>query len=93
MNGCVVLGGAAAHVSPSQASGKQTLIVSCGGGLVESPEAVALLKSMPLVVHIDRDLTDIITYLESDTSRPAYGGIYRYIYRYRSIDRCIYCIF
>ncbi|OQR97948.1 pentafunctional AROM polypeptide [Thraustotheca clavata] len=48
-------------------------IISCGGGVVESPEAVTLLQAYPLVVHVKRDIRDVLAYLAKDTERPAYG--------------------
>ncbi|RHY29934.1 hypothetical protein DYB32_005655 [Aphanomyces invadans] len=48
-------------------------IVSCGGGVVESPEAVALLSQSSNVIYLQRTLTDIEATLAQDESRPAYG--------------------
>ncbi|OQR86371.1 pentafunctional AROM polypeptide [Achlya hypogyna] len=51
----------------------QMTVISCGGGLVESQDAVSLLQAYPLVVHVDRDLRDIAASLAQDAERPAYG--------------------
>ncbi|KAF0709617.1 Aste57867_5842 [Aphanomyces stellatus] len=48
-------------------------VISCGGGVVESPEAVALLAQSSNVVYLHRDLADIEATLAQDDSRPAYG--------------------
>lgn len=52
------------------------LVVSCGGGVVETPEArellVAFHKSGGLVLWVHRPLEDIVAYLSLDKSRPAY---------------------
>ncbi|KAK9473221.1 EPSP synthase-domain-containing protein [Dipodascopsis tothii] len=50
-------------------------ILACGGGLVETPAARAFLeryKETGIVVHIHRNLQQIMDYLERDKSRPAY---------------------
>ncbi|SPQ93797.1 unnamed protein product (mitochondrion) [Plasmodiophora brassicae] len=44
-------------------------IVSCGGGIVESPEAVALLGTRSNVVEIRRALRDLKADLEADKTR------------------------
>lgn len=41
-------------------------IISCGGGVVESLEIVNALEKYPYVVHIHRDITDILAFLDSD---------------------------
>lgn len=51
-------------------------VFACGGGIVETPEARQLLidhhKSGGLVVLIQRDIEDVMAYLQRDKSRPAY---------------------
>ena len=51
-------------------------IFACGGGIVEIPEARQLLvdynRSSGLVIHVQRDIEDVIAYLKQDKSRPAY---------------------
>ncbi|KAF5097458.1 hypothetical protein D0Z00_002395 [Geotrichum galactomycetum] len=51
-------------------------VVSCGGGIVETPAARDLLKDWiakgRLVLHVHRNISDIVSYLEIDKTRPAY---------------------
>lgn len=63
-----------AEVQKSHAKG---YIIACGGGLVETPAARDLLKDYMarpgcIVLHVHRDVDDIIKYLQEDKSRPAY---------------------
>ena len=56
---------------------KQTgYIGACGGGIVETPEARKLLKQHVqrggIVIHIHRNINDILSYLHQDKTRPAY---------------------
>lgn len=48
-------------------------IVSCGGGIVETEEGRAILKSHSLVIEVRRDIDDIVEYLTQDKSRPNLG--------------------
>ncbi|CAI5715166.1 unnamed protein product [Peronospora destructor] len=50
-------------------------IVSCGGGVVESPEIVDALEKHPYVVHVRRDIKDVLSYLDSseESHRPSLG--------------------
>ncbi|KDQ16656.1 hypothetical protein BOTBODRAFT_156573 [Botryobasidium botryosum FD-172 SS1] len=52
-------------------------VISSGGGIVETPAAreslVAWGKSRGPVVHISRDIGEIVRYLGEETARPAYG--------------------
>ncbi|CAG8605737.1 10518_t:CDS:2, partial [Diversispora eburnea] len=52
-------------------------IISCGGGIVETESSRDLLKKFTKekgkVVHITRDIKEIIKYLNKDTIRPSYG--------------------
>lgn len=51
-------------------------VAACGGGIVETPEARDLLKDWMakdrLVLHVHRNIEDIVNYLEVDKTRPAY---------------------
>ena len=51
-------------------------VFACGGGIVETPEARQLLinyhESGGLVVLVQRDIEDVIEYLQRDKTRPAY---------------------
>lgn len=56
---------------------KQTgYIGACGGGIVETPEARKLLQQHVqrggIVIHIHRNINDILAYLHQDKTRPAY---------------------
>lgn len=52
-------------------------VISLGGGIVETPEAHALLKEYTQtrgpVVNIVRDLDEVVAYLDAESGRPAYG--------------------
>ncbi|KAL8660201.1 MAG: hypothetical protein Q9226_000002 [Calogaya cf. arnoldii] len=51
-------------------------ILACGGGVVEKPEARQLLtnfhKAGGLVILVQRDIEDIMSFLQIDKTRPAY---------------------
>jgi len=51
-------------------------VFACGGGIVETPEARQLLidyhKSGGLVILVQRNIEDVMAYLQLDKSRPAY---------------------
>lgn len=51
-------------------------VFACGGGIVETPMARRTLtdyhKSGGLVILVERNIEDVITYLQIDKSRPAY---------------------
>ena len=51
-------------------------VFACGGGIVETPEARQLLcdyhKSGGLVILVQRDIEDVMDFLQIDKSRPAY---------------------
>lgn len=49
-------------------------IISCGGGIVEIPGAVQFLSSLPCVVLLNRHISDVVTYLNADTTRPAFDA-------------------
>ncbi|KAI9915842.1 hypothetical protein PsorP6_007565 [Peronosclerospora sorghi] len=50
-------------------------IISCGGGVVETPEIVNALEIYPYVVHVHRDIQDVLSYLDSaqESHRPSLG--------------------
>lgn len=62
-------------------------VFSCGGGLVETPEARELLvsyhKSGGVVLLVNRDLDQMVEYLMRDKSRPAYTEEIRGVYERR----------
>ena len=51
-------------------------VFACGGGIVETPEARKLLsdyhKSGGLVILVQRDIEDVMAFLQIDKTRPAY---------------------
>ena len=62
-------------------------VFACGGGVVETPEARKVLidyhKSGGLVVLVQRDIEDVIAYLQLDKSRPAYVDDMRSVWERR----------
>ncbi|KAF9653571.1 aromatic amino acid family biosynthesis-like protein [Thelephora ganbajun] len=62
-------------------------VISLGGGIVETPAARDVLevysKKGP-VVHIVRDIEEIVTYLGAETARPAYGEPIEDVYTRRA---------
>ncbi len=51
-------------------------VISLGGGIVETPAAREILTAYARdrpVVHVTRPVDEIVSYLESESSRPAYG--------------------
>lgn len=62
-------------------------IISLGGGIVETPAARNILKTYSKkgpVVHIVRDVEEIVTYLGAETARPAYGEPIEDVYNRRA---------
>ena len=62
-------------------------VISLGGGIVETPGARDVLKAYSKkgpVVHIVRDVEEIITYLGAETARPAYGEPIEDVYNRRA---------
>ncbi|KAI0748881.1 aromatic amino acid family biosynthesis-like protein [Fomes fomentarius] len=58
------------------AQNAQGHVISLGGGIVETPAARDLLKEYAKkgpVVHIVREIDEVVTYLGEETARPAYG--------------------
>ncbi|TMW57787.1 hypothetical protein Poli38472_014390 [Pythium oligandrum] len=50
-------------------------VVSCGGGVVETPAIVEALAKYPYVVHVHRAIEDVLAYLDGDQQahRPSLG--------------------
>ena len=62
-------------------------VISLGGGIVETPAARDVLKAYSKkgpVVHIGRDIEEIVTYLGAETARPAYGEPIEDVYNRRA---------
>lgn len=62
-------------------------VFACGGGIVETPEARQLLsnhhKSGGLVVLVQRDIEDVMSFLQIDKTRPAYVDDMRSVWQRR----------
>ena len=62
-------------------------VFSCGGGIVETPEARELLKAYRqnggIVLLVKRDVDQMVEYLMRDKTRPAYSEEIRDVYRRR----------
>lgn len=62
-------------------------VFACGGGIVETPEARKLLidfhKSGRLIILVERNIEDVIAYLQLDKSRPAYVDDMRSVWERR----------
>ena len=64
-------------------------VFACGGGIVETPEARKVLidfhHSGGLVILVQRNMEDVIAYLELDKSRPAYVDDMRSVWERRKV--------
>lgn len=58
-------------------------IISCGGGVVETPAVVDALAKYPYVVHVNRAIKDVLAYLDSETNRPSLGDSHANVWRRR----------
>ena len=62
-------------------------VFACGGGIVETEEArkvlIAFHSSGGLVILVQRDIEDVIVYLQQDKSRPAYVDDMRSVWERR----------
>ena len=54
--------------------GKKSLLVSCGGGIVEVPESCALMREMGAIVFLDGDLDDSLRQIQHPEKRPDLGS-------------------
>lgn len=52
---------------------RKSLLVSCGGGIVERPENCALMHEMGVVVFLDGDLEDSLRQIQCPERRPDLG--------------------
>ena len=55
-------------------AGRKSLLVSCGGGIVERPENCALMREMGVVVFLDGDLADSLRQIRCPERRPDLGS-------------------
>ena len=53
---------------------RKSLLVSCGGGIVERSENVDLMHSMGKIVFLDGDLSDSLRQIQHKETRPDLGG-------------------
>lgn len=49
---------------------ERSLLVSCGGGVVETPENIRLMREMGFCVYLDGDLDDSLRQIRSYAARP-----------------------
>lgn len=54
----------------SSLKSEQSLLVSCGGGIVETPENIDLMHAMGTVVYLEGDLSDSLRQIRSVAARP-----------------------
>ena len=54
--------------------GKKSLLVSCGGGIVEREESCQLMHEMGVVVFLDGDLEDSLRQIQHPEKRPDLGS-------------------
>ncbi len=53
---------------------RKSLLVSCGGGIVERPENCVLMHEMGVIVFLDGDLSDSMRQIRSVARRPDLGS-------------------
>ena len=49
---------------------ERSLLVSCGGGIVETPENIELMRSMGYCVYLEGDIDDCLRQIRSTRGRP-----------------------
>lgn len=54
-------------------SERKSLLVSCGGGIVETPECCRLMHEMGTIVFLDGDLEDSLRQIQHPEKRPDLG--------------------
>jgi shikimate kinase len=66
-------------------SSRKSLLVSCGGGVVERPENCELMHRMGVVVYLDGDLSDSLRQMRCPERRPDLGDAMhaRALFRHR----------
>lgn len=55
-------------------AGRKSLLVSCGGGILERRENLALMRQMGTVVFLDGDLADSLRQIQCRERRPDLGS-------------------
>ena len=66
-------------------AGRKSLLVSCGGGIVERQENCSLMHEMGVVVYLDGDLADSLRQIRCPERRPDLGSAEHaeLVYRHR----------
>ena len=54
---------------------KKSLLVSCGGGIIERPENIALMQEMGVIVFLDGELEDSLSQIRYFKSRPDFSNL------------------
>ncbi len=54
---------------------RKSLLVSCGGGIVESPVCCKAMHEMGVVVYLDGDLNDSLRQIQHPEKRPDLGSL------------------
>lgn len=54
--------------------GERSLLVSCGGGIVETPRNIELMHEMGTTVYLDGDLDDSLRQIRRSDTRPDFGS-------------------
>ena len=49
-------------------------VISCGGGVVETPAALKLLQEQRCVIQLRRHIDDVVAYLAADATRPGFDA-------------------
>ena len=62
---------------------EKSLLVSCGGGIVERPENSGLMREMGVIVYLDGDLNDSLRQIQHPEKRPDLGSNARELYDHR----------
>ncbi|QWT17084.1 shikimate kinase [Collinsella sp. zg1085] len=54
---------------------EQSLLVSCGGGIIETEQNIELMRDMGYVVHLDGDLEDSLRQIRRADTRPDFQSV------------------
>ena len=52
---------------------ERSLLVSCGGGIIETPRNIELMRSQGYTVYLDGDLDDSLRQIRRSDTRPDFG--------------------
>ncbi len=64
---------------------KKSLLVSCGGGIVEKDINLALMREMGVIVFLDGDLSDSLRQIQRTDRRPDLGSVENATQLYRRL--------